>query len=226
MLTASFGLNSTVVPPRGLATKIPQGGALLVWNWTEVDWPSNPKAQASFKAAFSSIGKGREPESHKETINSLFSVSCCCIFKADEILIAFGTRGWGGRWEGWVLHNVQTSQTFTKDQVPRCKTKQQKRIFLLIWISKDLKSISNVSSKALKIIIPKSNHSPLVILMYFCPQTRSFLNCCTGLLWKVSSTKVLWVTPGYLATVTKDVDEAEKDKNRWCTFWCQTWNIV
>ena len=41
--------------------------------------------------------------------------------------------------------------------------------------------------------------------------SKSFLNCCIGLLCKVSGIKVLWVTPVYLATVTKDVDEAEKE---------------
>jgi len=177
----------------------------------------------------SSFENGSVDRLHKETIKSLHRVFWyCCLFKADEILIAFGSKE--RRWEGWLLHNMQTSQTFTVDRRSsskiHIKIKQtNKKDFLLIWIPKDLKSIANVFSKALKIIIPKSNHS-LGCFNVFLSTSKSFLNCCIGLLCKVSGIKVLWVTPGYLATVTKDVDEAEKDKNRWCTFWCQTWNIV
>lgn len=89
------------------------------------------------------------------------------------------------------------------------------------WAPKGPKSILNVSSKTLKIIILDRSQSLACFNVLLSTNKGSFQNHCLGWLWKVPRIKVLGWPQNYWARVTKAVDEAGKEKKKksddvWC----------
>lgn len=166
------------------------------WFWFGKNWENrSPKAPW--------VAQSEEDEQRAQGKWLIFfSMSLCCLLRLTK-----SQRPLEG-----VLHNTQTAQTFTKDRIPRLKTKYKKKIFFLpINSPRTQKSISNVSSKTLKTIILDRSQALDCFNVLVSTNKGGFQNHRLGCLWKVSRIKVLGWPQNCWARVAKAVEEARKE---------------
>lgn len=179
---------------------MPEAEVVLVWKELK-----NPPPQAPWVAQ----SEDAEQKAQEKWLLVSFSLSPCCL-----LMLTKFQRPLEGE-----LHNVQTAQTFTKDRIPRLKTKDKKIFFSPNQFPKDPKNISNVSSKTLKTIILDRSQTLDCFNVLVSTNKGRFQNHRLGCLWKVSRIKVLGWPQNCWARVAKAVEEAGKKKSH--GVWCQ-----